>query len=104
MSIGLEEEKAILAGLETSALVEGDMGAVLSTGMTFRFFLQLLHDEEVVSEEAVLAWAADGQEGAADSPRGKLFRMGPVQEFLEWLQEEEEDDSEEDDDEEEDDE
>jgi translation initiation factor eIF-2B subunit epsilon len=102
MSIGLEEEKAIMLGLETSALTEGDMGHVLSTGMTFRFFLQLLHDEEVVSEEAVLAWAADCQKGDDDSPRGKLFRMGPVQDFLEWLQEEEEDDSEEDDEEDDD--
>jgi hypothetical protein len=83
----------MLLGLETSALTEGDMGQVLSTGMTFRFFLQLHHDKEVVSEEAVMAWAADCQKGDDDSPRGKLFHMGPVQEFLEWLREEEEDDS-----------
>jgi translation initiation factor eIF-2B subunit epsilon len=95
MSIGLEEEKAIILGLEACATGGGEMGEVLSKGVTFRFFLQVMHDEEVVNEEAVLAWAAERKEEVEDSPRGKIFRAGPVQDFLEWLEDEEDDDSEE---------
>ena len=105
MSIGLEEEKSIILGLETCAVGDGDIGQVLSTGMTFRFFLQLLHDEEIVSEEAVFAWAADRKEEIDDSPRAKIFNMNPVQEFLEWLEDDDdEEDSDSDDDDDEDDE
>eukprot|EP00977_Amphora_coffeiformis_P011555 scaffold2780_cov174-Amphora_coffeaeformis.AAC.1 len=104
MSIGLEEEKSIILGLETCACGDDEIGQMLSTGMTFRLFLQLMHDEEIVSEGAVFAWAADRKEELEDSPRGKIFNMGPVQEFLEWLEddeeEEDEDDSEDDDSEE----
>jgi translation initiation factor eIF-2B subunit epsilon len=122
MSIGLDEEKAIILALERCAVGDfvndgdGDqammdpeiveaMRQVLSSGMSFRLLLQTLHDEDIVSEEAVLAWAADRreQDGDKDTPRGKLFRLEPVREFLEWL-EEEGDDSDDSDDSEEDDE
>jgi hypothetical protein len=99
MSIGVDEEKAIILGLETCATDSGEMGEVLSKGVTFRFFLQVMHDEEVVNEEAILSWAADRKTEPADSPRGKIFQAGPVQDFLEWLaDEDDEDDSEEDED------
>ena len=99
MSIGLDEEKAIILGLEACATGGGEMGEVLSKGVTFRFFLQVMHDEEVVNEEAVLAWAVERKEEPEDSPRGKIVQAGPVQDFLEWLAEEDdEDDSDEDED------
>ena len=78
MSIGLDEEKAVVVALQQAAL----LSPVLSTGMSFRFLLQTLHDEEIVSEEAILSWASD-----PDSPPS-LVEMQPVQDFLEWLQEE----------------
>jgi len=49
MSIGLEEEKAILVTLQRCAVSE-EYARVLSTGISFPLLLQTLHDEEVVSE------------------------------------------------------
>jgi len=106
MSIGLDEEKSIVLALERCAVGEGDiddeaanreLSEALSTGKSFRLLLQMLHDEEIVSEDAVLAWAADRKEedGEKDSPRGRLFRLQPVQDFLEWLDEESDDDDDE---------
>ena len=125
MSIGLDEEKAIVLALERCAVgdVEDENGGecepddssnntgnnstailsqVLSTGMSFRLLLQLLHDEEIVSEEAVLAWAADRKEedGDKDTPRGRLFRLAPLQEYLDWLDAESDDDDDDDSDDE----
>ena len=97
MSIGLEEEKAIVLAVERCAIAEGtEMGEVLSSGMSFRFLLQTLHDEEIVSEEAILDWAKE-RNAEGDTARGRLFRLKPVQDFLEWLQEESEEDGSEDD-------
>jgi len=100
MSIGLDEEKAIVEALENSATQEGEMGQVLSTGVSFRFLLQTLHDEEIVSEEAILGWAAERRAEAEDSLRAKLFRLKPVQDFLEWLEKETEDEGDSDEEEE----
>jgi translation initiation factor eIF-2B subunit epsilon len=100
MSIGLDEEKAIIVALETSATGDGEMGQVLSTGTTYRFLLQTLFDEEIVSEEAFLSWAAERRGESDDSPRVKLFRSKTIQDFLEWLEEDSEDGSGEDDSEE----
>jgi translation initiation factor eIF-2B subunit epsilon len=100
MGIGLDEEKSIVMGLETAALGGGGTGEALSTEPNFRFLLQTLHDEEIVSEEAILAWAADRRETDPESDLGKLFNQQPIQDFLEWLNEEsssDEDDSEEED-------
>jgi len=121
MSIGLDEEKAIVLAVERCATQPGtEMAEYLGTGTSFRFLLQTLHDEEIVSEEAILSWAADRREGgnaadvniaeveAGDAENGtnksaaaKLFQLKPVQDFLEWLAEESEEDSDEDDDDEE---
>ena len=99
MSIGQEEEKSIVLALERVATTEGEVGEKLSGGMSFRFLLQTLHDEEIVSEEAILSWAEDRKSEPEDSQLGKLFRLQSIQDFLEWLEEESED---EDDDEEDD--
>jgi translation initiation factor eIF-2B subunit epsilon len=94
MSISIDEEKAVVVALEKSATEGGDMGEVLSTGMTFRFLLQTLHDEEVVSDEAILLWASERRdEEGSDSAVARLFQMKPVQEFLEWLEAESEEES-----------
>lgn len=106
MSIGLDEEKAIIAALERCALMENEMGEYLSTGASFRFLLQTLHDEEIVSEDAILAWAMDRRNQAEDdreSALSKLFLLKPVQDFLEWLEEESEEESDDEDESEEDD-
>ena len=94
LSIGSEEEKAIIVALENAAIGGGDIGEVLSTGLTFRFVLQTLHDEEIIGEETVLGWASERRteiaKGGDDNPRAQLFQMQPVQDFLEWLEEESE--------------
>lgn len=91
MSIGLDEERSIVNALEMAATSEGPIGGTLGREPSFRFLLQTLHDEDVVSEEAILSWAAERrEEGDDDSPRGKLFLQQPTQDFLEWLEEESE--------------
>ncbi|CAJ1931437.1 unnamed protein product [Cylindrotheca closterium] len=100
MSIGIEEEKSILYGLEQVAIQENSPVATkLSSGLSFRFVLQTLHDEEVLSEEAILSWAAERKEEPKDSAVGNLFQLKSIQEFLEWLEEEDEEDSDDDSDE-----
>jgi translation initiation factor eIF-2B subunit epsilon len=95
MSIGLDEEKSIVLALEMAATTGEDVAAtVLSKEPAFRFLLQTLHDEELVSEEAILSWAAERREEAQDTPRGKLFHQQPTQDFLEWLEEESDDEDE----------
>jgi translation initiation factor eIF-2B subunit epsilon len=110
MCIGISEEMAIIHALEMAATGTSSSSDVssrdavaerLQSGMSFRFILQTLHDEEVLSEEAVLQWAAERKkEGEsreeASSPRVRLFQMPPVQDFLEWLEEESSDDDEDD--------
>lgn len=100
MSIGRPEELAIIKGLEQAAISkknEGMAKKLSSSGPSFRFVLQTLHDEEVLSEETLLAWAEERKGEPADSDLGKLFAMESVQDFLEWLQEDEESDSDDDD-------
>ena len=99
MSIGHPEEIAIIEGLEraaTSTTGDGSLTGVaqkLSKGLGFRFLLQTLHAEEVLSDGSLLAWAEKRKsEGQGDTPVGKLFRLQSVQEFLEWLEEDDDDD------------
>lgn len=91
MSIGIDEETSIVTALESAATGEGPMAVVLSQEPTFRILLQTLHNEEVVSEEAILSWAAERREEGEDTSRGKLFHQQPTQDFLEWLEQESED-------------
>ena len=98
MSIGIEEERAIISGLERVATTPNTPGATkLGSGLSFRFLLQTLHDEEVLSEEAILAWAGDRKEETnTESPVYNLFQLTSIQDFLEWLEEESEEEEEED--------
>mmetsp|Transcript_7957 Transcript_7957/g.12456 ORF Transcript_7957/g.12456 Transcript_7957/m.12456 type:complete len:772 (-) Transcript_7957:4161-6476(-) len=98
MSIGIEEEKGIIKALEYAATNGGDTGSTLSTQPNFRFVLQTLHDEDLLSCETILSWAAErrGDENS-DIDVASLFLQQPTQDFLEWLEEsddESDDDSE----------
>jgi translation initiation factor eIF-2B subunit epsilon len=73
-------------------------GAASAAAAAFAQLLQLLYKEDVLSEEAVLAWA-DEKEGADEKDRAYLAK---AQAFVDWLREEEDED-EEDEDEEDDD-
>lgn len=85
----VEEEKSVITALEIAATSGGIIGEVLSREPSFRFILQTLHSEDIVSDEAIFAWANMlRQEDDGESPRGKLFLQGPTQEFLEWIEEE----------------
>ncbi|KAL3939899.1 MAG: hypothetical protein SGBAC_005452 [Bacillariaceae sp.] len=98
MSIGVDEEKSILYGVEQVAIQENSPVATkLSAGLSFRFVLQTLHDEEVLSEEAILSWAAERKDEPKDSALGKLFQLKSIQDFLEWLEEEDDDEDSDDD-------
>lgn len=89
--MGMEEEKAIIYALETMALgpVEGKAASALMQEPAFRFVLQTLHDQEIVNEEAIFAWASERRGEGKDSPLGSLFWQKPTQDFLEWLDEDE---------------
>ena len=77
-----------IKAIENAATGGGVMGEVLSCEPSFRFMLQTLHSEEIVSDEALMKWAALRREGNQDSPVGKLFNQKHTQEFLEWVEEE----------------
>jgi translation initiation factor eIF-2B subunit epsilon len=116
MSISVVEEISIIHAIEMAATNTGHaktstdtklmklIAEKLSNGMSFRFVLQTMHDEEVLSEEALLKWADErkqevGSVQQESSARLELFRSQPVQDFLEWLEEEsEEEDDDSDDD------
>ena len=98
MSMGVPEEQGMIYALEELAVVEDDTGKKLRSGNALRLILQTLHDEEVLSEEAILAWAE--QRKSESTEKAKLLDLPSIQAFLEWLEEsEEEDSSDEDDDE-----
>jgi len=117
---GIEEEVAIVKALEHAATIDQqpsnqknsdksdpeaadafqkscEISQKLRSGMAFRLVLQTMHDEEVLSEDAILQWASERRAEAAnaDDPKQALFQMPSVQALLEWL--EEEDDSDDDD-------
>ncbi|OEU10261.1 hypothetical protein FRACYDRAFT_194160 [Fragilariopsis cylindrus CCMP1102] len=121
LCVGIPEELSILYALENAATVDqtatskasstGDneeatenqtittnIAQKLRSGMSFRFVLQTLHSQEVLSEEAILLWAEEHREdNIDDDPRSKLFMMQSVQDFLEWLEQESEDEDDSDD-------
>lgn len=117
LCFGIPEELSILYALENAATVDqiskassGDneeaaeqksdttnIAQKLRSGMAFRFVLQTLHSEEVLSEEAILLWAEERREDNDDDPRSKLFLKKSVQDFLEWLEQESEDEDDSDD-------
>jgi translation initiation factor eIF-2B subunit epsilon len=137
MCIGIDEEKAIVLGLERCAIGDDDNNddtvndgeetwssnsneqvMKLSSGMSFRLLLQTLHDEEIVSEEAILWWAQERRHHETavvpsgttttthrttrmEKRRRELFRLPPVQDFIEWLEDGDDEDDDDDEDEEE---
>jgi translation initiation factor eIF-2B subunit epsilon len=88
----VEEERSIISAIETAAMSEGTVGKILSKEPSFRFILQTLHDEEIVSEEAILSWASM-RKSDLDGPQQKLFQQKATQEFLEWLEDDSDSDS-----------
>ena len=71
----------------------GVIGDIVGKGPAFRFILQTLHSEAIVSEEAIISWAALRRDGNPESSQGKLFLQTPTQEFLAWVEEDSESDS-----------
>ena len=92
----LTETAAITLTPEAAALVaavEGGGATAAAASAAFAQLLQLLYIEDVLSEEAVLAWA-DEKEGADEKDRAYLAK---AQAFVDWLREEEEDEDEDED-------
>jgi translation initiation factor eIF-2B subunit epsilon len=134
MCISIDEEKAIILGLERCAIDDPtspsdnknnleqhkqEQHQKLSSGMSFRLLLQTLHDEEIVSDDAILAWSNErkstqttptGSNNATtgnmqqqlESRRQQLYQLQPIQDFLQWLEEEDEEDDDDDEDNEDD--
>ena len=106
MSIGLDEEQAIILGIEKMATGGGEMGDKLSSGNAFRFLLQTLYHEDIVSEEAILAWSGERKveeqtekdKDDSPSPRVRLYRQPAIQDFLNWLVDDDDDDDDDDED------
>jgi translation initiation factor eIF-2B subunit epsilon len=92
LCFGLEEEVSVIKTMEKLATSGGTIGNILSREPSFRFMLQTLHGEEIISDEAVLSWANMRREESKDTLVGKLFNQKHTQEFLEWIEEESSDD------------
>eukprot|EP00536_Pseudo-nitzschia_multiseries_P004887 jgi/Psemu1/189252/e_gw1.86.40.1 len=105
---GVEEELAMVKSLEHAALVDqqqspppsGDSAVTdawqtsteiaqkLRSGNSFRLVLHALFDQEVLSEDAILAWATErrNETTSEDDPKQVLFQMPSIQEFVDWLE------------------
>ncbi|GFH48683.1 translation initiation factor eif-2bgamma [Chaetoceros tenuissimus] len=92
----VDEEKSLIKAIETAAISGGVVGDVLSKEPSFRLVLQTLHTEDIISDEAVLAWAASASEADDENPRKKLFTQQQTQDFIEWVEEDSDDDSDDD--------
>ena len=68
----------------------------------FRMILQVLHESELLAEEALDEWISRRKDEGKQSSIGKLFNEPQVQEFVHWLHDEDEDDDEDEEGEEED--
>jgi translation initiation factor eIF-2B subunit epsilon len=93
-----EEEQSIILALEAAAVTPSVIGEVLSTEPSFRFILQTLHDEEVISDDAILRWAGKRRDDNPNTPKGILFLQQHTQDFLKWLEEDEDEEDDESDD------
>jgi translation initiation factor eIF-2B subunit epsilon len=100
-AIGLDEEVAMVQAWQRTALQVDDTNEAvrhkLTTGMAFRLLLQTLHDQDIVSEEAILSWAQANRNGEG----AILVNLPPIQDFLEWLEDDSDEDSDDDEEEEE---
>ena len=96
-----EEEQSIILAVEAAAIGGNALGEVLSTEPSFRFILQTLHDEEIITDDAIITWARKRRDENLNTPKGKLFLQQHTQDFLKWLEQNSESDDESDGDEEE---
>ena len=97
---GNEEEQSIILAIEAAAVGGGVIGEVLSTEPSFRFILQTLHDEEIITDDAIITWAGKRRNENPNTPKGSLFSQQHTQDFLKWLEEDSDSDDESDEDEE----
>lgn len=93
-----EDEIAVITGIEDFVLQAANMN---TSYPMFRFILQIVHESELVKEEAVCRWIsmreADAIEDLEDDEeeceedvmiqkRVRLFKEEPVQAFVKWIQ------------------
>lgn len=88
LCFGIEEEVSVIKAIETAATSGGTIGKVLSREASFRFILQTLHGEDIISDEAILSWAEMRRGESQDTLVGSLFNQKHTQEFLVWIEEE----------------
>ena len=119
--MGLQHRRTIDTGHpDELTVIEAVEDAVLSTNLqpvlygVFRMLLQMLYDEELVSQEALEEWIEmrrgltvddedDDEEAEQDRKRAKLFAEPMVQALVEWLEQSDESEEGSDEDESEDD-
>lgn len=92
----LEEERCVIVAIEGAAVAGGATGDVLSSEPAFRFALQILYDEDIISDDAILSWAERRREEDSQTSRGKLFHQKHTQDFIAWLEDIANDDSDDD--------
>jgi len=96
LSHSVVTEKSLVMALEAAAIGDGVIGEVISREPSSRLLLQILYEEDIVSEEAIISWAAIRRDGNLESPQSKLFFQKTMQEFLKLLEESSSDDDSED--------
>jgi len=102
--LDVKDEVQVILSLEEAVLRPDEHSSFLQP--LFGFMLQILYDEDLISEEAVLRWIAlrDGTEDdKIPVDKQRLFNEPVVLKFVEWIQKDEEDDDENDDEEDDDD-
>ena len=83
----------IVEGVERM-VAENAKFAGMRQGGGFRFLLQTLYDDEVLSEGVLLLWAEKRAAGEGGETALELFNQKSTQDFLDWLNEDEESDEE----------
>eukprot|EP00519_Triparma_laevis_P010136 CAMPEP_0182517180 /NCGR_PEP_ID=MMETSP1321-20130603/41753_1 /TAXON_ID=91990 /ORGANISM="Bolidomonas sp., Strain RCC1657" /LENGTH=757 /DNA_ID=CAMNT_0024724903 /DNA_START=55 /DNA_END=2328 /DNA_ORIENTATION=- len=95
------DECGIIVGAERLVCLPGM--EKFRAGGGFRFILQTLNDEDILSEEAIEVWKGRREKGEGGKDGLELFADQSLKDFLEWLEEEsDESDGSEDEEEEED--
>lgn len=88
---------ALIAAIEETAVAEGSPYYAV-----FRMVLQVLHEAELLADDAFDKWIEDRTQDESQSNVKKLFNEPQVQAFVEWLNEDEEDEDDDEEDDEED--
>lgn len=93
----IKDEFTLIEAVESFVLLD-EISATLCP--VFRLILQLLYDEELITEESLVLWIhVREEEGKSPtSSKGMLFQQPQVQSFVEWIKEDDDDDSDEDED------